>query len=533
MDRIVCGDVGYGKTEIAIRAAFKAVQDGKQVAVLVPTTLLVQQHLTTFENRYSGFPIRVAGSSRFNTPKEGREILSKLKDGSLDVVIGTHRLLSKDVEFRDLGLVIVDEEQRFGVEHKEELKKARTNIDVLSMSATPIPRTLEMAITGIREMSNITTPPEERHPILTYVGPYDEKQVAAAIHRELLRDGQVFFIHNRVESIDGVVERLKAIVPDARIRIAHGQMNEHALEDVIVAFWERDFDVLVCTTIIESGIDIPNANTLIVDRADTFGLSQLHQLRGRVGRSRERAYAYFLYPPDKSLTEVAHDRLTTIATNTDLGSGMQVALKDLEIRGAGNLLGGEQSGHIAEVGFDLYMRMVGEAVEEFKTGYIDETPRMKECKVELPVTAHLPVEYVPSERLRLDLYRRMADAAQDSTLAAVKEELVDRFGQLPQEAQNLLDVAHLRVLAKSFGLTEVVLQGKFLRIAPIALPESAQLRLNRIYPGSLVKTATSSILVARSQALNWIGSEEIGDTSVLPWAIEVLHSIISPVKSDK
>ena len=533
MDRIVCGDVGYGKTEIAIRAAFKAVQDGKQVAVLVPTTLLVQQHLTTFENRYSGFPIRVAGLSRFNTPKEGREILSKLKDGSLDVVIGTHRLLSKDVEFRDLGLVIVDEEQRFGVEHKEELKKARTNIDVLSMSATPIPRTLEMAITGIREMSNITTPPEERHPILTYVGPYDEKQVAAAIHRELLRDGQVFFIHNRVESIDGVVERLKAIVPDARIRIAHGQMNVHALEDVIVAFWERDFDVLVCTTIIESGIDIPNANTLIVDRADTFGLSQLHQLRGRVGRSRERAYAYFLYPPDKSLTEVAHDRLTTIATNTDLGSGMQVALKDLEIRGAGNLLGGEQSGHIAEVGFDLYMRMVGEAVEEFKTGYIDETPRMKECKVELPVTAHLPVEYVPSERLRLDLYRRMADAAQDSTLAAVKEELVDRFGQLPQEAQNLLDVAHLRVLAKSFGLTEVVLQGKFLRIAPIALPESAQLRLNRIYPGSLVKTATSSILVARSQALNWIGSEEIGDTSVLPWAIEVLHSIISPVKSGK
>ena len=294
LDRIVCGDVGYGKTEIAIRAAFKAVQDGKQVAVLVPTTLLVQQHLTTFNNRYTGFPVNVAGLSRFNTPKEGREILEGIKSGSIDVVIGTHRLLSKDVAFRDLGLVIVDEEQRFGVEHKEELKKTRTNVDVLSMSATPIPRTLEMAITGIREMSNITTPPEERHPVLTYVGPYDDKQVTAAIHRELLRDGQIFYIHNRVDSIDGVVERLRKLVPEARIRVAHGQMGERELEDAILGFWERDFDILVCTTIIESGIDIPNANTLIVDRADAFGLSQLHQLRGRVGRSRERAYAYFL-----------------------------------------------------------------------------------------------------------------------------------------------------------------------------------------------------------------------------------------------
>jgi len=395
MDRVVCGDVGYGKTEIAIRAAFKAVQDAKQVAVLVPTTLLVQQHLKTFHDRYAGFPVRVAGLSRFNTAKESKEILDGVASGSIDVVIGTHRLLSKDVNFRDLGLVIVDEEQRFGVEHKEELKKARTNVDVLSMSATPIPRTLEMAITGIREMSNITTPPEERHPVLTYVGPYEEKQVTAAIHRELLRDGQIFFIHNRVESIDAVVIRLGQLVPEARIRVAHGQMGERELEDVILGFWNRDFDILVCTTIIESGIDIPNANTLIVDRADTFGLSQLHQLRGRVGRSRERAYAYFLYSPDKPLTEIAHDRLTTIATNTDLGSGMQVALKDLEIRGAGNLLGGEQSGHIAEVGFDLYMRMVGEAVEDFKTGYVDANPRVKECKVELPITAHLPVEYVP------------------------------------------------------------------------------------------------------------------------------------------
>jgi len=526
MDRIVCGDVGYGKTEIAIRAAFKAVQDGKQVAVLVPTTLLVQQHLTTFLHRYTGFPVKVAGLSRFNTAKEGKEIIAGLADGSIDIVIGTHRLLSKDVQFRDLGLIIVDEEQRFGVEHKEELKKARTNVDVLSMSATPIPRTLEMAITGIREMSNITTPPEERHPVLTYVGFYDDKQVAAAIHRELLRDGQIFYVHNRVDDIDFVVERLKKLVPEARIRVAHGQMGERELEDVILGFWEKDFDVLVSTTIIESGIDIPNANTLIVDRADIFGLSQLHQLRGRVGRSRERAYAYFLYSADKPLTEIALDRLTTIATNTDLGSGMQVALKDLEIRGAGNLLGGEQSGHIAEVGFDLYMRMVGEAVEDFKTGFVDTNPRIKECKVELPITAHLPVDYLPSERLRLDLYRRMADAAEPKDLDAIVEELVDRFGELPEAAHTLIDVARLRVRAKQLGLTEVVLQGKFLKLAPVSLPESLQLRLTRMYPGSLIKSATESILVARAAGPNWQVSGDLVDTSILPWTMEVLNSIL-------
>jgi len=525
MDRIVCGDVGYGKTEIAIRAAFKAVQDAKQVAVLVPTTLLVQQHVKTFNERYAGFPIRLAGLSRFNSAKESQEILDGITSGTVDVVIGTHRLLSKDVKFRDLGLVIVDEEQRFGVEHKEELKKTRTNIDVLSMSATPIPRTLEMAITGIREMSNITTPPEERHPVLTYVGPYDEKQVTAAIHRELLRDGQIFFIHNRVESIDGVVMRLKELVPEARIRVAHGQMGERELEEVILGFWERTFDILVCTTIIESGIDIPNANTLIVDRADTFGLSQLHQLRGRVGRGRERAYSYFLYSPDKPLTEIAHDRLTTIATNTDLGSGMQVALKDLEIRGAGNLLGGEQSGHIAEVGFDLYMRMVGEAVEDYKVGYVDANPRIKECKVELPITAHLPIEYVPSERLRLDLYRRMADCVDNAALDGIVEEMVDRFGELPEPARSLIEIARLRVLAKSKNLTEIVIQGKFLKIAPITLAESAQLRITRMYPGTLIKPATQSILIARLQSPNWLENGPVGDTSVLSWVKEVLNSV--------
>jgi len=530
MDRIVCGDVGYGKTEIAVRAAFKAVQDGKQVAILVPTTLLVQQHFNTFSTRYSGFPIKLAALSRFNTPAQSKEVIAGLKAGAIDVVIGTHRLLSKDVIFADLGLLVVDEEQRFGVEHKEELKKARTNVDVLAMSATPIPRTLEMAITGIREMSNITTPPEERHPVLTYVGPYDDKQVSAAINRELLRDGQVFFIHNRVESIEAVAERLKKLVPGVKIGIAHGQMNERALEEVILSFWNRDFDLLLCTTIIESGIDIPNANTLIVDRSDLFGLSQLHQLRGRVGRSRERAYAYFLYPTEQPITELAHDRLTTIATNTDLGAGMQVALKDLEIRGAGNLLGGEQSGHIAEVGFDLYMRMVADAVEEFKTGYFDEKPKNNECKVELPVNAHLPVEYIESERLRLDLYRRIADAHNDEDLSEISAELVDRFGPIPKPAQELMAVASLRLFANSLGLTDIAISGKNLRLTPVYLPESAQIKLTRLYPGSIYKNASQILLVARPISPNWIESASVGDTSTLAWVNSVLQELIQPLK---
>ncbi|HEX7105286.1 MAG TPA: transcription-repair coupling factor, partial [Acidothermaceae bacterium] len=359
MDRLICGDVGYGKTEIAVRAAFKAVQDGKQVAVLCPTTLLVQQHFATFSERFGGFPVTIKPVSRFNTEKEEAEIMAGVAEGGVDVVIGTHRLLSGGTSFKNLGLVVIDEEQRFGVEHKERLKQLRTNVDVLAMSATPIPRTLEMAITGIREMSVIQTPPEERHPVLTFVGGYDDRQVAAAVRRELLREGQAFYIHNRVESIERAAARLRELVPEARIAVAHGQMNEDALEQVMVGFWERSYDVLVCTTIVESGLDIPNANTLIVERADLLGLSQLHQLRGRVGRGRERAYAYFLYPLERPLTETAHDRLATIAQNSDLGAGMAVAMKDLEIRGAGNLLGGEQSGHIAAVGFDLYVRLVG------------------------------------------------------------------------------------------------------------------------------------------------------------------------------
>jgi transcription-repair coupling factor (superfamily II helicase) len=528
MDRIICGDVGYGKTEIAIRAAFKAVQDGKQVAVLVPTTLLVQQHTKTFEERYSGFPIKVAGLSRFNTAKESKEILAGIEAGAFDVVIGTHRILSNDVHFKDLGLVIVDEEQRFGVEQKESLKKLRTTVDVLAMSATPIPRTLEMAVTGIREMSTITTPPEERHPILTYVGARDDAQITAAIHRELLRDGQIFYIHNRVESIDQAAQKIQKLVPEARIRIAHGQMSEGALEDVILAFWNRDFDVLVCTTIVESGLDIANANTLIVERADLFGLSQLHQLRGRVGRGRERAYAYFLFPPDQPLSELALDRLKTIAANTELGAGMRVALKDLEIRGAGNLLGGEQSGHIADVGFDLYMRMVGEAVHEYKSGIIETEEPNHECKVELPINAHLDAAYVPGERLRLDLYRRLADVRNGEDVLAIEEELIDRFGALPEEAQTLLGVAALRAFAKSISLREVVAQGKFLRLSPMNLPESKQLKLARMYPGSLYKSASSTVLVALPKSSAWNPSERsapIVDTSLLAWVTQVVTEL--------
>jgi transcription-repair coupling factor (superfamily II helicase) len=356
----------------------------------------------------------------------------------VDVVIGTHRLLSKDFEFKDLGLVIVDEEQRFGVEHKEALKKMRTNVDVLAMSATPIPRTLEMSLTGIRETSTLATPPEERHPVLTYVGPYTNKQTSAAIRRELMREGQVFFVHNRVSSIERIAAQIRELVPEARVEVAHGQMSESRLEKIIVDFWEKRFDVLVCTTIIETGLDISNANTLIVDGADKYGLSQLHQLRGRVGRGRERAYAYFLYPSEKPLGEVALERLKAVAAHNELGAGMQLAMKDLEIRGAGNLLGGEQSGHIQGVGFDLYIRLVGEAVAEYR-GEAEE--KAAEMKIELPVNAHLPHDYVPGERLRLEAYRKLAAAITYEAIDEVLAELVDRYGEPPLPAQNLIAVA--------------------------------------------------------------------------------------------
>ena len=525
MDRLVCGDVGYGKTEIAVRAAFKAVQEGKQVAVLVPTTLLVTQHLSTFTERMSGFPVILKALSRFQTDAEAREVIAAMAEGSVDVVVGTHRLLNPDIRFKDLGLIIVDEEQRFGVEHKEQMKRLRTSVDVLSMSATPIPRTLEMAITGIREMSTITTPPEERHPVLTYVGAYEDRQIVAAVRRELLREGQVFYIHNRVSSIEKAAARIKELVPEARVATAHGQMGEHQLEQVMLDFWEKSFDVLVCTTIVESGLDVSNANTMIIERADTLGLSQLHQLRGRVGRSRERAYAYFLYPPEKPLTETAHERLATLAQHSDLGGGMAIAMKDLEIRGAGNLLGGEQSGHIADVGFDLYVRLVGEAVQDFRG---DVEPELGEVRIELPVDAHLPHDYIPSERLRLEMYKRLAEVRSDEDVDLLNEELLDRYGEPPQEVVSLLLVARFRARARQAGIGEITIAGRNVRFAPVDLPESRVVRLNRLYPKSIVKAPVRTILVPRPQTAV-VGGRPIAGIALLEWARQVIDAVIDPV----
>jgi len=529
MDRVICGDVGYGKTEIAVRAAFKAVQDGKQVAVLVPTTLLAQQHLQTFAERVAGFPLTVKGLSRFTDPAESREVLDGMASGEVDIVVGTHRLLQTGVRWKDLGLVVIDEEQRFGVEHKEHIKALRTHVDMLTMSATPIPRTLEMSLAGIREMSTILTPPEERHPILTYVGGYSDKQVAAAIRRELLRDGQIFYVHNRVSSIEKAAARIRELVPEARVAIAHGQMNEDTLERTVQGFWEREFDVLMCTTIIETGLDISNANTLIVERADALGLSQLHQLRGRVGRSRERGYAYFMYPPEKPLTETAYDRLATISQNSDLGAGMAVAMKDLEIRGAGNVLGAEQSGHVAGVGFDLYVRLVGEAVEAYRAA-ADGRPivteeESREVRIDLPVDAHIPPDYIGSDRLRLEAYRKLAAAQDDSALATVVEELVDRYGPLPVEVGRLVSVARLRLLCREYSLAEVGVTGTTLKIAPMQLPDSKQLRLKRLYPTATYRPTTGIVQLPLPRVEDSVGAARVRDVQLLQYIADLLLAL--------
>jgi transcription-repair coupling factor (superfamily II helicase) len=530
MDRVISGDVGYGKTEIAVRAAFKAVQDGKQVVILVPTTLLAQQHLATFSDRMAAFPVTVRGLSRFTDDLQARETVKGLADGSVDIVIGTHRLLQPTIRYKDLGLVVVDEEQRFGVEHKEHITALRAHVDMLTMSATPIPRTLEMSLAGIREMSTIATPPEERHPILTYVGAYDAKLVAAAIRRELLREGQVFFVHNRVADIEAVARRLREAVPEARIAVAHGQMNEDRLEKVIDGFWARDWDVLLCTTIVETGLDISNANTLIVDHAEVLGLSQMHQLRGRVGRGRERGYAYFLYPGEKPLTETAHDRLATIAQHSDLGAGMAVAMKDLEIRGAGSILGAEQSGHIAGVGFDLYVRLVGEAVTAFKKAASsaagDDADEPAEVRVDLPIDANLPHEYIPAERLRLDAYRRIAGATSARDVAAIRDELVDRYGPIPEQVENLLAVAEFRQLCRSVGVTEVTLGPQGLRIAPVRLPESGQLRIARLYSGSKYRPAASVLTLKPPTEGGRMGVGVLRDRELLGYLAKVLTDIV-------
>ncbi|MHB8467856.1 MAG: transcription-repair coupling factor, partial [Acidimicrobiales bacterium] len=492
MDRLVCGDVGFGKTEVAMRAVFKAVQDGKQAAVLVPTTLLAQQHLQTFTERMAGYPVRVEVLSRFLTPAQARKVTDGLADGTVDVVIGTHKLLSGDVRFKDLGLLVVDEEQRFGVTHKESIKQLRANVDVLTLTATPIPRTLEMSLTGIRDLTLLNTPPPDRQPILTYVGEYDERAVAEAVRRELLREGQVFFVHNRVQDIEDVSRRLRELVPEARVAVAHGQMDEGTLERVVLDFWEGEYDVLVCTTIIESGIDMPTVNTLVVDRADRLGLGQLHQLRGRVGRAGQRAYAYLFFPPDRQLTEEAYERLKTIGEHTELGSGFKIAMRDLEIRGAGNLLGADQSGHIAAVGYDLYVQMVSEAVAELKG---EEVREPAEIKLEIPLDAFLPTDYVEREDLRIEAYRRLAVVTTQAEVDDVAAEWADRFGPPPPPAAALLRVARLRAECARIGIRELTMAKDVARLSPISLKLSQRVRLERRYPKAVYKEDLAQLVL--------------------------------------
>ncbi|MGB2757641.1 MAG: transcription-repair coupling factor, partial [Acidimicrobiia bacterium] len=484
MDRLVCGDVGFGKTEVAIRAAFKAVQDGKQVAVLVPTTLLAQQHLQTFRERFANYPVRVEVLSRFLTAKEAKNVVRDLESGSVDVVIGTHRLLSADITMPRLGLLVIDEEQRFGVNHKERIKALRAHVDVLTLTATPIPRTLEMSLTGIRELSLINTPPEDRQPILTYVGEYSDHVVSEAIRRELLREGQVFYVHDRVADIEHVAERIRSLVPTARVMVAHGQMDESALEQVVLAFARQEADVLVCTTIVESGIDMPTVNTLVVGRADRLGLGQLYQLRGRVGRRGQRAYAYLLHPEDKVLTEQAYERLKTIGEFTDLGSGFKIAMRDLEIRGAGHMLGQVQSGHIAAVGFDLYCEMVTEAVAEL-TGRRQEPP--PEIVIELPIKAVITSAYMAKDDARLEAYRRLGNVRDHATVSDIEQEWRDRYGPPPAETEALLEVAHLRATCAIYGISEIVVARGAARIRRVELKASQRARLARLVPKSLAK----------------------------------------------
>jgi transcription-repair coupling factor (superfamily II helicase) len=472
MDRLVAGDVGYGKTEVALRAAFKAVMDGKQVAVLVPTTVLAQQHYQTFSERLSSFPMSVEMLSRFLTRRKQEDVVARLARGGVDIVIGTHRLLSDDIVFRDLGLLIIDEEQRFGVGHKEKLKQMRQEVDVLTMTATPIPRTLHMSLTGVRDMSTIDTPPEERLPVRTHVGEYDETLIRQAILREMDRGGQVYFVHNRVMGIYQMAHRLRKLVPEAKIVVGHGQMAERELEQVMLEFAAGKADVLVCTSIIESGLDIPNANTLVVNRADRFGLAQLYQLRGRVGRGARRAYAYLLHPKTSSLSEAASQRLQTIGEATELGAGFRIAMRDLEIRGAGDLLGTRQHGHIAAVGFDLYTRLLAKSVHEARTqrqlagdvsgdGQPPEAisyvlPLEQAVQINLPLAGYLPDSYVRDATLRLQLYRRLASVADQKGIDELRAEMEDRFGPLPEEAQNLFYLLQLKLLALAAGAKALV-----------------------------------------------------------------------------
>ena len=498
MDRLICADVGFGKTEIAVRAIFKAVQDNKQAALLVPTTLLASQHFATITDRFAGFPVRVALLSRFVDEAESRLTLRGLTEGTVDVVVGTHRLLGEQVAFKDLGLLVVDEEQRFGVAHKEAIKARSVGVDVLTLSASPIPRTLEMAFAGIRDLSMVTTPPADRRPILTHVGEYSEPAVVEAIRRELLREGQVFFVHNRVSDIDQVARRLGQLVPEARVAVAHGQMDEGTLERVMIDFWERRFDVLVCTTIVESGIDLPSVNTLIVDRAERLGLGQMHQLRGRVGRSGQRAYAYLFHAADQVLSETAYERLRTVGDNTALGSGFKIAMRDLEIRGAGNLLGHDQSGPVAAVGYDLYVQLVAEAVADAK-GFV--APDVATVTLDVPGEAHLPKEYVAADDARLEAYRRLAGVSSVEELEDLRAEWVDRYGSLPAPSEGLLSLARLRLTCLELGVSSVVVaparvgvrSRPLVKAGPLTLTMSQQVRLRRRYGSGAYHESTKEL----------------------------------------
>ena len=537
MDRLVCGDVGYGKTEVAIRAAFKAVQDGKQVAVLVPTTLLAQQHFATFTERLSRYPVTIEVLSRFRTKTEQRQVTESLKTGKVDVVIGTHRLLSKDVSFKNLGLVVIDEEQRFGVRHKEQLKRMRVNVDVLTLSATPIPRTLHMSLMGVRDMSTIQTPPRDRLPVHTEVLQFDRDLIRHAILREVHRGGQVFFVHNRVSSIHRMARLLHHLLPEIEIGVAHGQMREHDLEQVMLDFMNRKYNVLLATMIIESGLDMPNVNTMIINRADRFGLAQLYQLRGRVGRSSQKAYCYLLIPAIARLTTEAIKRLETIEEFTDLGSGFQIAMRDLEIRGAGNLLGAEQSGIIDAVGFDLYTRILDEAVQEARREADPEgAPAViakDDCHVELDDDAFIPETYVDLPEERVAIYRRLAEATERSEIEAMGEELVDRFGRMPKPAENLLNMASLRLLGKALGLKSLRIKGRESRAVFADEAQPAPGTPFKQWIGSLVQRSPVAIEFFQNGGLGFRMQAPAGK-EVLPTTVELLACLnpISPPQKE-
>jgi transcription-repair coupling factor (superfamily II helicase) len=492
MDRLICGDVGYGKTEVALRAAFKAVQDGTQVMLLVPTTILAQQHYGTFSERLKDYPITIEHVSRFRPQAEQREAVKRFSEGKVDILIGTHRLLSRDVRAKNLGMLIVDEEQRFGVKQKELLRQLKLKVDVIAMSATPIPRTLQMSMAGIRDISVIETPPEGRRPIKTYVGEYDEELVKTALVREHRRKGQAFFLHNRVETIDETAERLRGLCPNMKFEVAHGQMDEKELERRMLAFLRGDADVLVCTSIIESGIDIPQANTLIVERADTFGLAQLYQIRGRVGRSKERAYAYLLYPSAAALTPDAAQRLSALSDYTELGAGFKIAMRDLEIRGAGNLLGDEQSGHVAALGFELYMQMLDEAVAAAEDGAVYDE-EWEPVRLDVNVDAYVPADYIPYEQAKVDVHRRIAAAREVADLMELRTELEDRFGDLPEPLKNLIALQQARIKLGQAGARAVTFRNGRLAVTPIELDSVRAKRIRQEIPEALYESGKSQL----------------------------------------